>query len=348
MNRNVQALRALAVYAVVAHHVINALNHYFGYCNIQVEVGATGVDVFFVISGFIMAVTTSHRSITPSEFIKHRIVRIVPLYWLLTLISAGLMLVGFRVLFNNVFDMGQLIRSLLFIGDPDTKPILFVGWTLNFEMMFYAIFAVCLFVSELRIRLGAICGAIVLFWLIGLFVPRGSYIGYMASDVILEFAAGIGLWALGRKYTLSLPVAFALLICGLCGLAIPDLLPQLPSKTLALLPAACALVFAAISLEAHGISVGEGMVKRQGDASYSIYLVHPFVLQAVGKVAILVGLTTSDTGMAVTIVALFAASGIAGTAFYRLAERPLTARLRDWTSGRSAALPASALPRTVR
>lgn len=107
MNRNVQALRALAVYAVVAHHVINALNHYFGYCNIQVEVGATGVDVFFVISGFIMAVTTSHRSITPSEFIKHRIVRIVPLYWLLTLISAGLMLVGFRVLFNNVSTWGS-------------------------------------------------------------------------------------------------------------------------------------------------------------------------------------------------------------------------------------------------
>src|SRR5213080_793360 len=58
MNRNVQGLRAVAAYGVVAHHIIDSLNHHIGHFDIRVNCGAAGVDVFFVISGFIMAATT--------------------------------------------------------------------------------------------------------------------------------------------------------------------------------------------------------------------------------------------------------------------------------------------------
>jgi exopolysaccharide production protein ExoZ len=341
MNRNLQGLRALAAYAVVAHHAIDSLNHYIGHFDIRVNVGAAGVDVFFVISGFIMAATTNARPMGPGEFAMHRVVRIVPIYWLLTLISAGFLLAGFK-LFNENFNVAHLLRSLFFIADPNEKPILFVGWTLNYEMMFYTMFATCLFIKKPAIRLNAILSSIALLWFVGLLFPEGSYISYISNSIILEFAIGIALWQVSRNYILTTSAALSFISFGVIGLTVPDFLPTLPSKTLLLAPAACALVFAAISLEARGVSVGEGILKRQGDASYTIYLLHPFILQLVGKAAILAKLTTSPIGLCLTIVGMFVAVALVGTLFHLAVEHPLTSRLRTWTRGTSRASPRTA------
>jgi exopolysaccharide production protein ExoZ len=327
INRNVQCLRALAAYAVVTHHVIDALNNYIAHMDIRLSVGANGVDVFFVISGFIMAATTSSRSVSPAQFALNRIIRIVPIYWLLTLFAAGLLIAGFK-LFSQSFNTIHLLKSLFFIADPHKMPVLFVGWSLNYEMMFYVLFSVCLFIRPTVIRLYALCSMIAAIWALGLLAPVGSIFGYVANSIILEFALGVLIWILSRSWMPSAPLAVVLGILGVAGLFIPDL-STLPSKTLATAPAACALVLSAVALEAKGLSIGNRWLEQQGDASYSIYLIHPFVLQIVGKAGISARLVGSAPDLCVVVGMMFITVALFGTLFHLFVERPLTNRLKS-------------------
>src|SRR5580693_2772498 len=93
MIRNIQALRALAVYLVVLEHSLGTLA--LGTVEVaKLNFGGAGVDIFFVISGFIMVVTTDTRETQAGDFMWHRIVRIVPLYWLLTLVVFAVALIA--------------------------------------------------------------------------------------------------------------------------------------------------------------------------------------------------------------------------------------------------------------
>src|SRR5207302_1337394 len=101
------------------------------------QTGAYGVDIFFVISGFIMWTTTS-RDTPAIQFAQHRLIRILPIYWLLTIVFFS---------FKHTADWSELAKSLAFISYTSPKtgrinPIIEAGWTLNFEMFFYSVFVV--------------------------------------------------------------------------------------------------------------------------------------------------------------------------------------------------------------
>ena len=323
---NIQALRAAAAFGIIIHHIIFSLNNYIAHSGIRLTVFSTGIDVFFVISGFIMAGTTEARSPSPGQFALSRIVRIVPIYWLLTGLVMLLGLAGFKALEGPHADVILLVKSLLFIADPHRDPILFVGWSLNYEMMFYAIFALCLFLHGVRLRVGVLVGAIVGLWLLGMTFPDGSYIRYMADGRILEFALGVLLWHASAKYLLPSWAAFACLALGLAGLLLPDLGVR---SALALPISALLLVYAAVSLEERGFSVGRGFWKRQGDASYSTYLTHSFVIVILSKLAIVSHLNASTAGIAIAVAVMFPAAATLGTLFHRKVEVPLT----EWVRG---------------
>lgn len=146
----VQYLRALAAIAVVVFH---AAERY----GVDFSQGARGVDVFFVISGFIMWTVTTGRPATPAGFLLDRVRRIVPLYWVATFVLIGATLLGVAPTGQNDLSLGSVLKSLLFIpyvgaGAVHAWPILGPGWTLNFEMFFYGVFALFLF-APARLRL---------------------------------------------------------------------------------------------------------------------------------------------------------------------------------------------------
>ncbi|MDQ6703410.1 MAG: acyltransferase [Pseudomonadota bacterium] len=338
MNNNVQALRALAAYGVVLHHMIFSLNPHVGAARFDIDfhMGATGVDVFFVISGFIMAETTHRRSMSPAEFIQHRLARIVPVYWLLTVLTVTVAAAGFSLFGHSAISARAIVRALLFIPDIDAAgrviaPILFVGWTLNYEMLFYALFALCLFIPRSGLRLWAVCGAVVALWLAGLLEPGNPYLAYWSKSIILEFALGVAVWRISQASPAPPAAAAIIAAAAIMGLALPDLIPDgflLRHKVLILAPAAAALVYTVVSLETARISVGDGALRLQGDASYSLYLLHPFVLLAIGKLAIMSRLNTTTAGLCVTLMCMFSGAVIAATAFHLIVERPLTRRIR--------------------
>ncbi|MGI9434862.1 MAG: acyltransferase family protein, partial [Geminicoccaceae bacterium] len=150
MFLSIQYLRALAAMAVIWCHTYVQLGEMTGSTTESWFNGRSGVDLFFVVSGFIIWLTTYDRRIGPIEFWRLRMIRIVPLYWLATF-AFVILLFSAPSLFDRLhLDFGHVVRSLMFIPhfdpfQPDLiYPLLEVGWTLNFEMFFYAVFGLCL------------------------------------------------------------------------------------------------------------------------------------------------------------------------------------------------------------
>jgi exopolysaccharide production protein ExoZ len=148
---SIQYLRAVAAMMVVFYHIKPQLAR-MGYTGAWWEWLDSGVDVFFVISGFIMWTTAGDGKSTPRAFVLRRLHRIVPLYWVITSFSVAIMLVAPKLVQVSRFDMHHVVASYLFIPalHPTLKmlwPVVTPGWTINYEMFFYAIFAGCMLVK---------------------------------------------------------------------------------------------------------------------------------------------------------------------------------------------------------
>lgn len=185
----IQYLRALAALMVVFHHSLIQMPWLARYC--QSSIGSHGVDLFFVISGFVMVLTTHGKGVTRTEFMRRRIVRVVPLYWALTLFTVLCVLVAPGLFRTTSIEPWHVIQSLLFIPHLSPSfpnefwPVMVPGWTLIYEMFFYACFALTLG------RLWLLVAGFVGLFLIGLAIePGNSVLGFFTRYLILEFVAG--------------------------------------------------------------------------------------------------------------------------------------------------------------
>jgi len=252
--RSIQALRAVAVVAVVCSHAFAS------------PYGSSGVDLFFVISGFIISRVSQDRS--PVMFAKARFERIFPLY----LLAASPYL-----LWNLVqphVDWGRIAASLtlwpIWAGEYQV-PFLHPAWSLYFEVLFYAGVTLWL-VSP---RLAGIAAAVIV--LSALQRPSAAT-DFLLSPIILEFAAGYGLAKL-RRFPFPLP-ALILGLALLLGLgqsfpahAMLDASVAFTRVALCGVPAIM-VVYAALGLEKFFAGRWSDVFVRVGDASYSIYLTH--------------------------------------------------------------------------
>jgi exopolysaccharide production protein ExoZ len=327
----IQYLRAFAAMSVVWFHALRASPEILQRLNDSYFAG-TGVPLFFVISGFIMVVTTT-KGMSASKFMELRIIRVVPLYWLWTLFLVALTLIAPHLLKRVHPTSIMVIKSLLFIpyASPDfdgmVAPVLLQGWTLNYEMFFYVLFALSLCLS--RFRLAAMTGALLVLVSVGYtFGPfQGALPSVYTSGLLLDFVAGMWIargWLNGYKvpiWTSALMVPAGLWMLGL------------PSYWIAI--GAALLVIGCLR-----ITIRIGGLLALGDASYSIYLVHPFILSAVER---LWRHHFGDLGSLFPfLVCGCAACAAGGWLSYRLIEKPMTAALRSLRARKSGELrPAS-------
>lgn len=310
----IQYLRAFAALAVVVFHAAERTGGHFA-------IGAAGVDVFFVISGFIMWVISDRRPVTPQRFLIDRLKRIAPSYWLVT----GIMVAGaIAGLFPNLqLSAGHLLGSLFFIPvrSPSTGeiwPVLVQGWTLNFEMFFYVLFAGALFLPR-QWRLVFLTVVFGLFFAAGLiWDPESAALATYTRPIILEFLGGVfiaELWI--RRKVAGTSLGLACIGAALCGFAAIYLMGAEFDESICG-PLAMALVFGMVSLETGG-SIGRVPVLTYlGDASYSIYLWHTLTISVAVKAAGVLGL---DGGL--TLLGAIVGGTITGVAAYELVEKPL-------------------------
>lgn len=280
-----QYLRAIAALMVVYFHsVLQVPKPDAGFDTPLHLFGETGVDIFFVLSGFVMWLTTAGRQIRPLEFYRRRIQRIVPLYWLATVFSATVALIAPSILKSTVFDGPHLVASLLFLpwhnpASPDLiTPVVVPGWTLNYEMFFYFVFGLLLLVREAW-RLPALFAAMTaVILLCQLFPVPTAATSFYGNPIIYEFLAGVVLAKLYRdKVLLPRAAAWPALLVGFSFLLINEALCDASMRSYMWGIPAVVIVYAAVSIDFSRLPV-LGWLNYLGDASYSIYITHAFTL----------------------------------------------------------------------
>lgn len=329
---SLQLLRGIAAVLVLMRHAAKfALG---GDSSLAFPVGQAGVDVFFVISGAVIFLTSRHLSW--HAFIRRRIARIVPLYWLVlaAAVAASIlpMLLGGDFKPHGGFSLSNAIASYFFIPAFDAEgeiyPLIVAGWTLNFEMYFYAICMLALLILPRRVFLPAVSLTIVAGIVIGLpyHLSVGEGIEWPAAilllPITLEFVAGLWiahLWT--RGYRTPLWVNAALIGAAILWLVFaPDASPYTIWRPISWGVPAIALVWALMASE-EKIDFSTWRVGRLlGDASYAIYLTHPIVLVLAELVLRRIDL---DLGIAGKLVLAIVSSLMVGILVHLIVERRL-------------------------
>lgn len=343
MFYNIQALRAVAALMVVFDHWGD---HYGGSLQQVGLLGSTGVDIFFVISGFVMIQSTWDRPTSPASFAIGRFVRIVPLYWICTIavfVAALAMPSAFRSTGSNVVP---LVKSLAFVpylkASGQVQPLLFPGWTLNYEMFFYALFAISLLVRARAVRAGLLVAGLVALIVVGqVGHPSGVIAGFYTRPILLEFGYGVllGIWnahgGLSGSFQWS---GWGLLGGGFGGLlAMEPIFPQI-DRGFKVGPFAAMVVLAAVLLERSGVVVRARSWLLLGAASYALYLVHPFAGTAVFAVVRRLALAPGAS-ICLSIGMTLAVTIAAGVCMHLWIERPADRWLRARLGVRRASAP---------
>lgn len=347
---SIQVLRALAAIMVTVAHASEEAKYFYGFTPwIETDPFGKGVDLFFIISGFIIYYSSVKLFDLPRphvQFIKNRLIRVVPIYYIFTTLMIMVIIFAPGGVKEAKFDVYQFISSYLFFPyeryDGRISPILSLGWTLNYEMFFYAMFSLCLMVSRAHV---ALCTIILLFVLsvLGALGVGAEFaaIRFWTNSIILEFAMGI-LIALayarwGKAFALSTGLAVAVALVGLLALYYLNM----PHKPFALPRFVSAGIPSAITVAALVLLLPAAVERRLprfmvalGDSSYSLYLSHRFVQRPIQILLTKSGIFGPGTvGGVYVVMAVIAAIGV-GHLVYLLIERPLLHWMRSMSRGR--------------
>ncbi|WP_427452950.1 acyltransferase family protein [Litorimonas sp. WD9-15] len=306
MLSNLQILRAFAALNVVLFHIIE-IGGEQGFAIPALEFlrgwGANGIDIFFVLSGFIMVYIAELRPRKPVAFLHSRAVRIVPIYWILTGVGfVAILLTGdFR---GEPLAVEAVLASFLFLTRWTTldMPILYVGWTLEWEMMFYLIFGLCLLFKNKTVQ-----------FILPLIILSGLVVFAGQDSIILEFGFGMIIAKLS-KLTWAKSYAGLLTLAGTALLlASIWIKPDLPQPVLWGLPSAL-LVLGLVNISQWKFRLGEHL----GDASYSIYLIQVFTIPVFYKIA---EKTVPELSPLFLAIACLAGTALAGSLFHLVVEK---------------------------
>jgi exopolysaccharide production protein ExoZ len=267
----VQYLRGFAAIAVLLYHVGEQYK-------VPFEIGAARVDIFFVISGFILWNTTSKSEVSMPDYFWKRFTRVIPLYWIVlgvTFVSVNAKPAFF---YNHDASVENLFRSVVLLPrlkDGAFHPVVLQAWTLSYEVFFYCLLGVLMGLG-LRWRLIGTCATLATLVGLGRIVDL-SYVGTFADPIVLEFAAGVLIAYVASQREFSPYVIFLALPLAIVGFAASrTLIVDWPRVVKWGVPAAL-LVIAAVSLEPWFRKYPVRALGYFGDASYSIYLWHVWV-----------------------------------------------------------------------
>jgi exopolysaccharide production protein ExoZ len=348
---SIQVLRGIAAMAVVFNHAGLLVLAQAGVLGASllipaeavVRLGAAGVDLFFVISGFVMALSATKFSGArgAAVFLLHRYNRIAPLYYLFSLL-----MLADRLRAGVETDRAVILNSFgiipFFDGPQYSWTLHYLGWTLAFEFVFY-LFVAVLIVAGAGRRAGWLLALMAAVPFVGFAFTRGDIVWVMFTNPILwEFALGIAaylLWRRGLLARLKTPLLVAAVL-SLPLFAAPFFLypettdPLNVGATVHVTMAVERVVFwgvpsflvfcAVIGRDAEGAAPRAGIARLIGDASYSLYLSHLLVMIVSDKLVSRLPAGVLPAGAAdLLLLMLLAVSAFVGILVYRFAEKPM-------------------------
>jgi peptidoglycan/LPS O-acetylase OafA/YrhL len=347
---SIQALRGIAALLVFADHAVNhlvlvkiaAFKHFLA--------GPFGVDLFFVISGFVM-VYSSERLFgqpgAPTKFFARRLARIVPLYWAATSIF---------VWFVVPYASTEAVLGSFFFSPrvPSETPLLFVGWTLIYEMFFYAVFAIALLAKRRLIVVTGACTFLVLFTVFGpefssagfFHPPASDSIAYFTNPIIIEFVFGMVI-ALVYRAGVRLSIQTTIGLIGFAAAWYMAAVPSVPRQFSCGI--AAALIVAGMSLSSMPSPKSSplvGTVIFLGDISYALYLTHILSFALVAWIVTELAINPLDHVWPY-VGAMLAGGLLIASTTHLMFEKPVTKILQKWIHDRPLMPTTSALTATT-
>jgi exopolysaccharide production protein ExoZ len=288
-NIGIQLLRGLAATLVVFHHSLeeslaisaNIAPDWF------IRIGASGVDIFFVISGFIIYSVTYGRDPRNPEtapgFLLKRFIRIFPLYWICLLATIALWSSGY--FYRSLHLDGYTLASSLFLL-PSKKMIVGVAWTLVYEMYFYYLFSITLYLRNARLSVFVTTAFICIGLLISNLLPDGVLKHFLSDPIALEFCFGIILAYFIHSKILSQVWLRYMLVPGLVLMAAGAAFAENKGSTAGIVSniryLAWGLPALLVAVSFIKMRFDRSLLTRTlvpvGDASYAIYLTHPTMM----------------------------------------------------------------------
>jgi peptidoglycan/LPS O-acetylase OafA/YrhL len=315
---NLQILRAFAAINVVIYHVIGISTSY-GFEPTQLVFlegwGANGVDIFFVLSGFVILHSQLQRKRSAWVFFKLRIIRIVPVYWFITL-AAVLMysIIPSSSINSDAPSITRVFESLFFLSEAISGeyPVIGVGWTLEWEMFFYLIFALSLVFTQWNKSY--------LFIFLSLL-----FISLITSEyIIIEFLLGMFIAYVFNYFKIRHQLGLIIAIVGFIFLFFS--INQLESFNLHRLVKWGIPSFLIVLGLVYANQFSSPLLNYLGEASYSIYLIHCLVISAFYKVIPFTSLPLNNDFFA---IACLIACILSGVILYSFIEKPLTALIKS-------------------
>jgi exopolysaccharide production protein ExoZ len=332
---SIQYLRALAAVGVVLAHSSTTLAGIED-ARLHFSVGIYGVDLFFVISGFVMFYTTAGQPKLPGPFFLKRCIRVVPIYFFLTTLATISLHFWATQSSPHSVSPWDYLRSILFIPylNPATReiqPVIRQGWTLNYEMFFYLVFACSLWLKE-KYRVQACAGVFATLAVIGFCVaPTGACAITYTDPIMLEFVLGVLIGYFFVRCTaefsrliLVLLVATAVSLVCVLGFGVWH------RVLFAGVPWA-AVVSIVIWLERRGHIPHWPLFLLLGDASYSLYLLHTFVLSLMKHPFLRIFDVSRPSSHLIFMILSLVVSLPVAVLFYKIVELPITKYLQALT-----------------
>jgi len=348
----IQLARGLAAVLVVLYHAGRGLApaQYLGAIPLGgvFNFGHAGIDFFFVLSGFVIFHVHHGDLGTPAalpRYVWRRLVRIYPIYWLVSLCVIALVLLKPDA--GAILTPEALLKSLLLLPQR-ADPLLGVAWTLIEEMAFYLAFAFAILSRPLGVAVALAWGAVLLAGLAGMPFDAAAA-RLLARPYNLQFLFGIAAAATLPRYPIARPRLLAGL--GAAGFLLTGLI-----ENAGLIETARFASKMAFGLSATAIVLGLAAAERQGrlrigragallgNASYAIYLVHTIVIGLTARALATAHILPHLPGpLALALVA--ASATAAGIALHQTVERPMLAWLVAWAPRARRGLRPSTPPR---
>ena len=349
--KSIQFLRAAAVVLVVyMHSMVLQVDHSKSWQQnflYLYHFGAIGVDLFFVISGFIISfVANKYVGIDQGiHFLKKRFSRINPIYYLASLIFLIIVIINWWVtnIISTTFNVNNILSSsfdtlVLFPLSNSFRPLLFIGWTLSFEWLFYSVFFLVILI-RIQQKILILCFLFIVLATVGVVIRSPDLrIAFITNPITLEFLLGAAIYRIYSKrrpnlhyipltlVTIGL-ISYTLLIVYGYGYIYSLKIFQLPGLGLKRfllwgLPSSF-IVAGCIFLENNNKLTriwNIQMIQLIGDASYSIYLTHMSIFILMDLLYTKVGyFLPPDLGIYIQL----AIAIIVGIGFHKKVEKPL-------------------------
>ena len=298
---NIQSLRGIAVLFVVFLHLFIVENKYSGFDTLLPDVfqfGNFGVDLFFVISGFVMVTVTQGKFQNVKQslrFLYHRLTRIYPLYWVYTFIALAVFLIKPAWINSSQGNQVNILESFLLLPS-NLLPLVQVGWTLIHEVYFYFVYFLIFLLLPEYLLVYAIGGWGVIVVMANMFVTTWNpYFNLIFHPLTIEFLSGCLLAVLYYKWEGSrfnkqtlIGMAIATLILALTvyefyRTSTGQVAPLGWMRVMLYGLPAWIITYCLLYAERTGFVLHPYMA-QVGDASYSIYLSHLFTINVVGRV----------------------------------------------------------------